>query len=509
MWSGNEDKINCAVFDVNTAKDASSQNLPSSTITYTDVLYDKNPAEYNVNTTDSSWGSYNYLKCFCSQVAYESQLNGDKDPMAIMKNYDFYDKESNSTKKYCNIMLSGSTISMAANYIATFVIVVVNANLSFLMSFLVDFEKHANATGRIMSMMVKLFIAQYINTAFLSLIIAGDISRAGGTNIRFGAGEGSLITFGIFTGTIQDYDATWYSTVGSSIMFTMFMFTIGNQPTVLLGVFLKWLSRTMDRKWSFTPDVTHVDTQMALDKLYIGPEIQMNLKYAAILTLVFVDMTYSATCPLFNFITFMNLMVIYASDKYMIFHLFKKPPVLNAALPRVVLNMLYFAAAVHVLNGMWMFGNNAFYSPEIVTYYNTFMVSGQEYLATSHSWVFPIKVLNRLYGKESRFLFALAVLIALVMAIKVLAVIFFDVLAGQILLEYLHKITGPEAAFNPFPKAKNIEDQLEFNPTYLAAIKVDALKVRVYTECMATNTEYTATNSKHDLSYMSNARPIF
>lgn len=60
---------------------------------------------------------------------------------------------------------------------------------------------------------------------------------------------------------------------------------------------------------------------------------------------------------------------------------------------------------------------------------------------------------------------------------KVLAVIFYDVLAGQILLEYLHKQVGPEAAFNPFPRPKNIEDRLEYNPTYFAAINVDSLKV--------------------------------
>lgn len=93
----------------------------------------------------------------------------------------------------------------------------------------------------------------------------------------------------------------------------------------------------------------YIPPPQALDKLYIGPEIEMNLKYAAILTLVFVDMTYSATCPLFNFITFMNLMVIYVSDKYMLFHLFKKPPVLNAALPRwVFMGLRMFVYCVYV-----------------------------------------------------------------------------------------------------------------------------------------------------------------
>lgn len=202
-------------------------------------------------------------------------------------------------------------------------------------------------------------------------------------------------------------------------MFTMFMFTIGNQPMVFIGVFTKWLQRTMDRAWKFTPDVTHVDTQMALDKLYIGPEIEMNLKYAGICTLIFVDMTYSATCPIFNWITFMNLIVIYLSDKWMIFHLYKKPPVLNAALPKTVLNMLYFAAAIHIANGMWMWGNNSFYDPDIVTYYDTFREEDMDFLAISHKWLFPIDVEERLFGTNSRFLFALAILMCCVFGLKV------------------------------------------------------------------------------------------
>ena len=34
---------------------------------------------------------------------------------------------------------------------------------------------------------------------------------------------------------------------------------------------------------------------MHLNELYIGPKLQIETKYAAILTLIFVDMTYSAS----------------------------------------------------------------------------------------------------------------------------------------------------------------------------------------------------------------------
>lgn len=91
----------------------------------------------------------------------------------------------------------------------------------------------------------------------------------------------------------------------------MFMFTIGNQPTVFLGMGMKYLAKMMDKRWKWDVSVTHVDTQKALDSIYLGPEMQMNMKYAAICTLIFVDMTYSATIPLFNIVTLMNLVLIY------------------------------------------------------------------------------------------------------------------------------------------------------------------------------------------------------
>jgi hypothetical protein len=75
----------------------------------------------------------------------------------------------------------------------------------------VKFERHANVTYEVMSLTSKLFIAQYINTAMLSLIINGDISQAGGNNVYIdGIGNtNKWIQFGFFTGANMDYDLTW------------------------------------------------------------------------------------------------------------------------------------------------------------------------------------------------------------------------------------------------------------------------------------------------------------
>ena len=51
----------------------------------------------------------------------------------------------------------------------------------------------------------------------------------------------------------------------------------------------------------------HKDTQDELDAMYLGPPMPIEQKYAYLLTLIFVDLTYSATLPLMNFITLINL----------------------------------------------------------------------------------------------------------------------------------------------------------------------------------------------------------
>ena len=100
--------------------------------------------------------------------------------------------------------------------------------------------------------------------------------------------------------------------------------------------------------------------------MYLGPPMPIEQKIClSFLTLIFVDLTYSATLPLMNFITLVNLVVFYISDKYTLLYFYQKPPVINTALPQLVVNALIGAAFIHLGNGMWMFGNEAFTSPDI------------------------------------------------------------------------------------------------------------------------------------------------
>jgi len=128
--------------------------------------------------------------------------------IAKMKRYTFFDGPSNSYQPYCNDKLfSASSTSRYINYISAIVILLVNTLLDVFIQETIDLEGHMLFTGRVISKCVKMFISQFLNTALLSLIISGDITQAGGTNLQ--SPPVGPFTFGIFTGSIKDYNNKW------------------------------------------------------------------------------------------------------------------------------------------------------------------------------------------------------------------------------------------------------------------------------------------------------------
>ena len=323
----------------------------------------------------------------------------------------------------------------------------------------------------------------YINTAFLSLMIAGSNKQAGLFNGRpLNFFTWGAVSFGLFTGKIGDYSVAWYQQIGASMMFTMFMFTMGSQPALLIAFASKIFARAWDRRWSFRSNVTRVDTQADYEELQLGPVMDIKQKYAALLTLIFVDMTYSATMPLFNLITLLNLLLIYVSDKYMLIHFVQKPTLVDARLPKKCVDMLYWAAMIHICNGMWLWGNNSFYAPNIFTKYSTYtgLKGAIHYLYITHSWVNPINYSQRIAGTYSVFLLLLFIALAAFLAFKFVYTVLYLRLGLRYLLQWLAATDyGRECQmFSAFFRKKTAE--LVGNPPYFAALSLDSINARLF-----------------------------
>ena len=171
-----------------------------NTITYNKVLYDVSPEAYLNVTANTAYGSYNYLKCYCSHLLSSDILEG-------FPKYEFYHKPTNTQQQYCTSQSAKSDIANAVTYASTAIIIIVNQVLVVSLRQFVIFERLSTQTARLTSLTFKLFIAQYVNTALLTLIINGSLSEVGVKNYVFATSQ--YFKFGFFTGELFDYNVRW------------------------------------------------------------------------------------------------------------------------------------------------------------------------------------------------------------------------------------------------------------------------------------------------------------
>ena len=199
--SGQSSAIACGTYDVLVSQDpVAMANANSNTITYNKVLYDVNPLSYPEITVNSEYGSYNYLSCYCSSILSQNILNG-------FQNYLFYDKPTNTNIAYCSTQRTASYIADAVTYASTAIIIIVNQILLISLRKFVIFERLSTQTAQLTSLTMKLFIAQYVNTGLLTLIINGSLNEVGAKNYVFATSQ--YFKFGFFTGELFDYDVRW------------------------------------------------------------------------------------------------------------------------------------------------------------------------------------------------------------------------------------------------------------------------------------------------------------
>ena len=76
--------------------------------------------------------------------------------------------------EYCQPYIFGYTMQVVAGAVASAIMVVLNLVLKPLLVWLVRFEKHHSASSEQMSVMMKLFMAQFFNTAILLVVLNGS-----------------------------------------------------------------------------------------------------------------------------------------------------------------------------------------------------------------------------------------------------------------------------------------------------------------------------------------------
>jgi len=96
--------------------------------------------------------------------------------------------------------------------------------------------------------------------------------------------------------------------------------------------------------------------QTELIRLYTNPPFDIAARYAQLLTVVFVTMTYGAGLPLLYFFAAAYMLFTYWADKIVLLWGSKRPPAYDTTIPREASQYMLYSVAIHCVFAIWMFG---------------------------------------------------------------------------------------------------------------------------------------------------------
>jgi hypothetical protein len=134
-----------------------------------------------------------------------------------------------------------------------------------------------------------MWIVQFFNTAILLLMVNYKYNK-------IDLGEASPI----LKGKYKDFTGGWYGNVGTAIVYTTFITSLLPLANFLFLV-KTFCQRCCDRKCTMNSRRTRKLLQNDYEKGYIGPKFQIENRYAVLIAMPLVIVTYTAAMPVLNF----------------------------------------------------------------------------------------------------------------------------------------------------------------------------------------------------------------
>ncbi|ETL86441.1 hypothetical protein L917_14126 [Phytophthora nicotianae] len=285
-----------------------------------------------VMTEDRSCEAYetsHVLYCYCStqlttSIKKHGFVNGAKNLWDVLPCRGF-------TKDYL--------VKNAFTLLAAGIVVIVNFLLNNILRMFAVFERHTSESTKTIRVAIRMFGAQFLNTALIVIIV----------NASFGLSS-VTVAKELLGGKYKDFERGWYPTVGMGIATTMLLNAFLPQFTL----FMQMCIVSPIRRWYKRRSIR---TQAKMDKLYAGPTFDISLRYPMVLNSVFVTMVFCGGSPILLFIAAVSATGIYWFDKLSILYLYSIKTTYDEILGEVTLQVLPWTLALHLGFSAWMYGN--------------------------------------------------------------------------------------------------------------------------------------------------------
>ncbi|EEY67171.1 uncharacterized protein PITG_04112 [Phytophthora infestans T30-4] len=239
----------------------------------------------------------------------------------------------------CRGFLTDFLAKNAFIVIASAVVVIVNIVLKSTLRGFASFERHTSESAKASAVALKMFAAQFLNTAIIVLVVNAALSLS------------AIPVLGeLFRGKYSDFQRDWYPTVGMGVTMTMLINAIMPQCILLLQLcVISPLKRCLARRT--------VRTQEKMDQLYAGPKFDLAVRYPMVLNSVFVTLVFCGGSPVLLFIATLACTATFWIDKLSLLWLYSVKTAYDEALGETVLGLLPWALVAHLGFSSWMYGN--------------------------------------------------------------------------------------------------------------------------------------------------------
>ncbi|KAL0049982.1 hypothetical protein WJX82_002021 [Trebouxia sp. C0006] len=242
---------------------------------------------------------------------------------------------------YCKTFWAKYLIQVLILVAAAFITTVTNKLLYYFAAFTNPFERHHTVSAEKRSLTLKLFMAQFVNTALSSLVANMYIPAL------YKRLQDTVLGTLIFQGIYGDLVPAWYAQVGQSLTIVI-VFTVGlPHPAYVLYrlVMYKWQLR--QRKSCLT--------QEELVKAYEGPDFDLADRYGELLNILFCTLMFSGGLPILLPCVSIIFAVTYWAEKWELLKLSRVPSPYAGDLAALTGELLPWAALFHLMFSVWAF----------------------------------------------------------------------------------------------------------------------------------------------------------
>ncbi|OMJ80852.1 hypothetical protein SteCoe_18802 [Stentor coeruleus] len=257
-----------------------------------------------------------------------------------------------SLTNYCGYFLKKRSYGITIRFFVSCGVIMINFFLKLVFRGLSRFERVDSKSKEQVKIMVRVFIAVFINTSLIVLAVNANFSSVGFFD---------KLPFGkyIFNSMFSDFTREWYVQVGSTLTITMIVSVFSPQIGNLLIFYPKGAcKRVCCRRYK---------TQREINIAFTGPDFDIATRYSQILNVVFSSMLYSGGIPLLNVTCCATMLVLYWIDKILVLRHYSKPPRFSQELNDKFLAILPLSAALHSAFSLYMLGSEDIFPEHFYT----------------------------------------------------------------------------------------------------------------------------------------------